>query len=90
MPQLTNFLQLQTNSGDPVTIGGTTITPQSQALIVRFPFGGFVWNRPIAVIVDRAGQSQRIPIVNVTLIALLGLIAFSVIINLLAAHRRSQ
>ncbi len=90
MPSLKDFLQLQTNSGDPIPIGDTTITPQSQALIIRFPFGGFVWNRPVAVIVDRAGESRRIPIVDATRLALIGLIAFSVIINLLAARRRSN
>lgn len=69
MPQLKDFIQLQTTSGDPQTIGDATITPQSQALIVRFPFGGFVWNRPVAVLVDRNGQTERIPIVDVTRIA---------------------
>jgi hypothetical protein len=90
MPSLKDFIQLQTNSGDPISIGDTTITPQSQALIVRFPFGGFVWNRPVAVIVDRAGERRRIPIVDATRVALIGLIAFSVIINLLAVRRRSK
>jgi hypothetical protein len=94
MPQLKDFIQLQTNTGDPQTIGEATITPQSQALIVRFPFGGFVWNRPVAVLVDRNGQIERIPIVDVTRIAqlsVLGLtLAFSIIIAALAARRRSQ
>ena len=94
MPQLKDFIQLQTTSGDPQTIGDATITPQSQALIVRFPFGGFVWNRPVAVLVDRNGQTERIPIVDVTRIAqlsVLGLtLAFSIIIAALAARRRSK
>lgn len=94
MPQLKDFIQLQTTSGDPQTIGDATITPQSQALIVRFPFGGFVWNRPVAVLVDRNGQTERIPIVDVTRIAqlsVLGLtLAFSIIIAAFAARRRSK
>jgi hypothetical protein len=94
VPQLKDFIQLQTTSGDPQTIGDATITPQSQALIVRFPFGGFVWNRPVAVLVDRNGQTERIPIVDVTRIAqlsVLGLtLAFSIIIAAFAARRRSK
>ena len=94
MPQLKDFISFKTTSGDPQTIGDATITPQSQALIVRFPFGGFVWNRPVAVLVDRNGQTERIPIVDVTRIAqlsVLGLtLAFSIIIAALAARRRSK
>ena len=63
---LLNIFQLETQTGEPLTVGNATITPQSQALIVRWPRGGFVWNRPIGVIVDRDGQTQRLPIVDVT------------------------
>jgi hypothetical protein len=94
MPQLKDFIQLQTNTGEPQTIGDATITPQSQALIVRFPFGGFVWNRPVAVLVDRNGQTERVPIVDVTRIAQLSVfgltLAFSIIIAAFAARRRSK
>jgi hypothetical protein len=94
VPQLKDFIQLQTTSGDPQTIGDATITPQSQALIVRFPFGGFVWNRPVAVLVDRNGQTERIPIVDATRIAQLGIfglaLAFSIMIAAFAARRRSK
>ena len=94
MPQLKDFISFKTTSGDAQTIGEATITPQSQALIIRFPFGGFVWNRPVAVVVERGGQSERIPIVDVTRLAQLGVLgltlAFSIIIAVLAARRRSQ
>jgi hypothetical protein len=87
-----NVIQLETRTGEPQTIGDTTITPQSRAVIVRWPRGGFVWNRPIGVIIDRAGQTQRLPIVDVTRYAtwtFAGLtLLFSVIINLVAARRR--
>jgi hypothetical protein len=91
---LLNILQLETYTGEPQTIGDTTITPQSQALIVRWPRGGFVWNRPIGVIVDRDGQIRRLSIVDVTRYAtwtFAGLtLLFSVIITLIAARRRRQ
>jgi hypothetical protein len=93
MPNLRNFIRLETQLGEPLTVGATTITPQSQALIVRLPFLGFVWNHPIGVIVERGGQTHRRPIVDVTRYAMGALagstLLFSVIITLVAARRRS-
>jgi hypothetical protein len=89
---LLNVLHLETQTGEPHTIGDLTITPQSRALIVRWPHGGFVWNRPIGVIVDRAGQIERLSIIDVTRYAtwtFVGLTAlFSVIIRMMVAQRR--
>ena len=86
------MFQLQTHSGEAVSVGDATVTPQSQALILRWPNGGFVWNRPLAILVERDGDKERIPIVDVTLVAqaaLLGLtVAFSVGILMLSALRR--
>lgn len=59
-------IQSQIISGHPITVGDTTITPQSHALIIRWPYGGFVWNRPRAILVERARQTQRIPIRDAT------------------------
>jgi hypothetical protein len=77
MARFKEMFQLQTASGNPVTVGDVTLTPQSQALIVRWPSGGFVWNRPAAILVERGGQTERIPIVDVTRIVQLGLLGFS-------------
>ncbi len=92
MPDFGKVFQLQTHTGDTTTRGDLSITPQSQAFTVDLPFFHFVWNRPIAVIVDRAGQVERVPIVDVTRLAtwtLLGLnLVFSVIITL--AVRRKE
>ena len=86
------MFQLQTHSGEAVSVGDATVTPQSQALTLRWPNGGFVWNRPLAILVERDGDKERIPIVDVTLVAqaaLLGLtVAFSVGILMLSALRR--
>ena len=92
MPQLSDFIRLENTSADPIVVGDTRITPQAQAFSVRFPFGGFIWNRPTAVLVERDDLTERIPIVDVThvaQIALFGLIAaISVIITLLAMRQR--
>jgi hypothetical protein len=65
------------SSGQPVTAGGYTLTPQSQALVVRLPYFNWVWNRPVAVLVECGGESQRLPVVDVTRIAQLSLIVIS-------------
>jgi hypothetical protein len=88
---LQDFIQYQTISADPIVVGDTRVTPQAQTLTIRFPFGGMVWNRPAAVLIERDDLTQRIPIVDVTRvvqIVLFSLIfSFSVIITLLAARR---
>jgi hypothetical protein len=92
MPQLADIIRLENTSAQPIVVGDTRITPQAQAFSVRFPFGGFVWNRPTAVLVERDDLTQRIPIVDVTRVAqivLFGLVlSISVIITLLATRQR--
>jgi len=73
----TDWLQWQTIDGDPITVGNVIVTPQSQALTIRWPFGGFVWNRPVAVLVERNGRRTRIPIRDTTRLVQLGFLGFS-------------
>ena len=70
-------VEWKNSSGQPVTAGGITLTPLSQALVVRTPFLGWVWNRPVAVLVEGEGASQRIPVVDVTRLVQLSLVALS-------------
>jgi hypothetical protein len=93
--QVTDMFQLQTVTGSPVQAGDVTVTPQSQALIVRLPFGGLVWHRPTAVRVERVGQTSRIPIVDVTRVSQLALfgvtlLVFSVIGWIQSSRRKEQ
>ena len=92
MPRLQDFIRVENTSADPIVVGDTRVTPQAQAFSVRFPFGGFVWNRPTAVLVERDDVTQRIPIVDVTRVAqvvLFGLVVtISVLITLLAMRQR--
>ena len=84
MTQLKDIVQWQTVSGNPVTMGDVRVTPQSQSLAVRLPLGGFVWNRPVAVLVERGGSLavERIPVVDVTRLIQLGLLGFSLIFSM--------
>ncbi len=95
MAKLKDFVQWQTVSGEKVSVAGASLTPQSQFLSIRLPFGGWVWNRPVAVLVERDGQVERIPVVDVTRLALLGLAGvatiFSVFVSVrMARERRKQ
>lgn len=92
MSRLNDMIQWQTFSGEQVIVGDVTLTPQSQALTIRWRNGGFVWNRPVAVLVERRGQTERIPVVDVTRMAqfaLLGLgFIFSVVTIVVSIRRR--
>jgi len=94
MSKLKDVVQWQTILGEEVTIDDVTLTPQSQALTLRWPKGGFVWNRPVAVLVERDGQTERVPVVDVTRIAqltLLGLgFVFFVVALMLSVRKRSD
>ena len=78
------MVQRQTISGSSVTVGDVTVTPQSQALIVRWPFGGFVWNRPVAILVERGGPRsvERMRVVDVTRMVQLGLLGLGLILSI--------
>jgi hypothetical protein len=92
MAIIKDAVQWQTVTGDSVTIGDATVTPQSQALTIRWPNGGMVWNRPVAVWVERNDETERIPVTDVMLLAQLGLLGasllFSMITILVSTRRR--
>jgi hypothetical protein len=82
MTRLKEMFQSQMLSGDKVTVGDVTVTPQSRALTIRWPRGGLVWNRPVAVLVERDEQTERISIVDVTRMAQLGLFGLSLVFSM--------
>jgi hypothetical protein len=87
-----DMFQRQTLLGKEITVGDITVTPQSQALTLRWPGGGWVWNRPIAVLVERGGNAERVPIIDVTRMAQVGLyglgLCLTVLTLLISARRR--
>ncbi len=66
--------QWRTAEGEPIEAGGVTAVPQSRALLVKFPFGGLVWNRPEKVLVHKDGQVEEIIITDPTRWAIWGMI----------------
>lgn len=62
-------LQLETHPGKPIKIGKTRIVPYAQSLRLISPqnSGGFIWNRPVSVLVtDADGAETIIPIPDIT------------------------
>ncbi len=91
--KLGDIVKWQTVSGAAVTVGDVTVVPQSQALTLRWGrFGGLVWNRPAAILVERGGQTERIPILDVTRAVQVGLLgfclSFCMIVYVVSARRR--
>ena len=82
------FIQWQIKDGQPVMVGEQKVTPQTQVLALRFPFGGFVWNRPVAVLVEENGRYKRLPIPDVTRMILLAVAVVSTAVALLIQSRK--
>ncbi|MCB8984740.1 MAG: hypothetical protein H6659_13005 [Ardenticatenaceae bacterium] len=76
--------QFGTTTGQPITVGGRTIVPEAQAVALNTPLGGFVWNRPTAVLVEQDGVTARVPILDVTRFALLAIWGLSFVVMALA------
>lgn len=80
--QFKDLIQWQKVAGQSVVINGFTLIPQSQALIVRLPFGAFVWHRPTALLVERNGQVEHHSIVDVTRTLQVGFVGLSMALTI--------
>jgi len=67
-------------SGQSVVVHDLTLTPQSQLLIVRFPWGAWVWHRPTAIQVEQNGRVEQLPIIDLTRLIQLGFIGLGVVV----------
>lgn len=83
MSQPARRFLLETRTGEPVTVRGATITPQSQVIGMRWPGGGWVWNEPIGIQVERGGQTEHHPIINLTRVIQIFLHVFTVLFLIL-------
>jgi hypothetical protein len=87
---MTQWLQRQTISGDKTQIGDTVVTPQSQSIMLRWPYGGLVWNRPAAVLVEQDNQTTRIPIIDITRILIWGFLGLGLFFGIMTALLSNQ
>lgn len=90
MAQNSSLVQRRMLLGDEITVGDITVTPQAQALTLRWHGGGWVWNRPVAVLVERGGSVERIPIIDITRIAQAGLFGLGLCLTVLTLFTASQ
>ncbi len=88
--QLQEFVRVELIAGEPVTRAGVTITPQAQAIRINGFKGRLVWVRPTSVLVERDGSQERLPIVDITIIAVLFIAGFSLIYSLGSRLRRNR
>lgn len=56
--RISDYLRVETRSGEPLQAVGWTITPLTRVVTVQLPFihGGFIWNRPIEVHVQAGDE----------------------------------
>jgi len=80
-------IRVVNNRGEAVRVGDATLTPQSQAVVLRWPNGGLVWNRPVAVRVEQGEDVRQIPILDVTRLVQVGLWVFWIILVFRTAGR---
>lgn len=83
MTHLTDFIQLKTVQGTAVHTPHHTLILESRALTIRFPYGGIVWQRPTAVLVQQNNQTRRLPIIDITRIAAWSLLGLGLLLPLL-------
>ncbi|MBI3944002.1 MAG: hypothetical protein HY326_13375 [Chloroflexi bacterium] len=92
--RIQDIIQWHSQAGQPVTVDERTITPLSQVLVIQLPFAAWVWHRPAAVLVERDGQAQCIPILDMTRLVQVGLWAVigitAVVIGAGATRRKEQ
>jgi hypothetical protein len=69
-------------SGPEHTIGKYTLTPKSEAFVLRVKQGGAVWRRPVGVSVDDGEEEYFLPIIDYTRIIQASLLATSAFLAL--------
>ncbi|HLZ28592.1 MAG TPA: hypothetical protein VKV73_14865 [Chloroflexota bacterium] len=84
-------VQTRTLQARPIVAGALRLTPESRVVAVRLPFGGLVWQRPTAVVVEQPGvATRRLPIIDLTrraqLGVLLGTVVLTVVCLIVASH----
>jgi hypothetical protein len=84
------FLTLETAEAPAVEVGPITVTPVARTLTLRF--GRVVLTRswPTAVLVAREGRTSRVPIVDVTRLALVSIVAVAALCSVGLAAQTSK
>lgn len=79
MPDNHPWFSWQRRAGTPIRIGDRELIPIASVLTVRWPNGGFVLNRPVAIRVDQDGHSTELEITDIQhMVRIALLVTFSV------------
>lgn len=90
MPRTWPAIHWQTIPAAPITRGAARVTPVAGTLTVRWRRFGWAWTRPLAVLVERNGQAQRVPIPDLTRRAQAGMLGAALAAGLAARIYRAQ
>jgi hypothetical protein len=88
MPNAREIVRWEHADAAPVAVGPLRLVARSRSLVVRLPFGGLVWHRPVAVRVERDGTTTELPIRDLTRTAQLAL--FGLALAALAVARAAR
>lgn len=88
MPALSRFIRREIHYGAPIQSGDATITPVSRVLVVDLGRVGFVWNRPVAVLVEQGDTRRRLPILDPTGLMLAGIAALIITATAFSVYSR--
>ncbi|MCX6045600.1 MAG: hypothetical protein NT075_10850 [Chloroflexi bacterium] len=83
MARIGEFVRWAILPGQPMTVNQLTVTPLARSLTVRWSQGGFIWNVPVTLLVTQNGQTQQLPIPDVTRRAQIILLSIGFIVSLL-------
>ena len=91
----TPVLRVSETRGNPVTTAHGQFTPIARAVRLRWPGGGFTWNRAVAVEVFQDQELRRLPVRDATsriiaAIALSGLLVVATLASILRRRRRTS
>ena len=75
-------------SGEPVVVENVRVTPQARVLALRLPFGAFVWNRPVSVVVERGAARESITVPDITLMSRVLLALLVIVFPILISMQR--
>jgi hypothetical protein len=81
MAQFRDLFNWQIHLGPSIGVNDIILTPQSQALTIRWLRGGLVWNRPLAILIQQGEHMERIPVIDVTRVVQLGLLSLTVVFS---------
>jgi hypothetical protein len=84
MQRLKALIRQQKVSGPSMLVHDHRLTPQSHVLIIRFPWGTWVHHRPTALLVERNGHTDYLPIVDRTRRIQLWLFGMGVVISIVS------